>query len=289
MKISNGLLALMVSVVVAGYFSTAAFAKSVTIHSLSSAPTIDGGGGEWDSVPSVTVPVDAAIPGDPKNPLGKSAVELKAGYHGNTIYLWARWKDPTENSTHKTFVWNKEAEKYDTGKDREDRLAIMFEMEGDFSSDMLSGKEYKADIWHWKAARSNPAGVAHDKMHVISKGKLAGAKEHPSKDGGTVWVQRPSDEGGKIYKSKRYAEHEGDTVPKYIVDPGVSGSIADVKAKGSWKDGAWTLEMGRKLDTGNTDDVRFQKGKPFKAALALFEHTGDDHHSVSSNMLFIWK
>ena len=146
---------------------------------------------------------------------------------------------------------------------------------------MLKGVEYKADIWHWKAYRSQTAGIAHDKMHIISYAKIPKAKEHPGRNGKTLWIARPSDKGGKIYKSQRPIDNIGASVPKYLVDKGVSGSIADVKTGAVWASGKWTVEFMRDLDTGNNDDVKFEAGKSYSAGIAGFNHTGDDHHSTS--------
>ena len=75
-------------------------------------------------------------------------------------------------------------------------------------------------------------------------------------------------------------------MPKYILTDNPKGSIADVQCKGVWKDGKWSLEIRRKLDTKHQDDVVFAKGKSVKAGLALFDHTGDDNHVISDNFVF---
>jgi len=69
-------------------------------------------------------------------------------------------------------------------------------------------------------------------------------------------------------------EHKGDTVPQFV--PGKpTGSAADVRAKGTWADGKWTLVLARKLDTGNKDDTTFDPARSYKMALGAFDKTGD--------------
>ena len=255
-------------------FVGAASPETLEVKKLSQAPRLDGDGSDWAGTPGFEVPVKGAS--------GDQSVILKVGYFDDTFYWLATWKDSTKDDTHKTFSWDKAAGKYVTGKDREDRFAVSFGMDGDFDASKLSGKEFRADVWHWKAARSNPVGLAHDKMWIISRKKLQRAREWKAADGQSVWLARPSDSGSKLYKSKRYTEFAGQSVPKYIVSQNVSGSVADVKAKGDWKDGVWTLEMARKLDTGHADDVTFEVGRSYQFSIAVFDHRGDDKHSVSA-------
>jgi hypothetical protein len=214
-------------------------------------------------------------------------VRHRAVINGDTIYLLAQWPDPTKDATHKTLHWSEEEDGYVEGKDREDRLALKFDMGGDYRLCMLSGTEYKADVWHWKAYRSQTAGVAHDKMHVFSLKQIPLAKKHMAKTGDEIWIARPSDGGDKLYKSQRPVDEIGETVPRYIVNENPTGSIADVKTAAVWADGMWTLELSRKLDTGHDDDVKLERGKSYGAGVAVFDHTGDDHHSMAPFVLEI--
>jgi hypothetical protein len=62
--------------------------------------------------------------------------------------------------------------------------------------------------------------------------------------------------------------------------------VADVKAKGVWRDGMWTLELRRALDTGNADDVVFTRGQAVAAGIAVFDRTGHDDHNMSEVLSF---
>ncbi len=262
-------------------------APTVTARSVATPPTLDGKAGDWAGITPVTVKVNPAQPGDAKNYSGTIDVQIRAAVNGDTIYWLIQWPDDTKDDTHKTLIWNKEEEAYETGKDREDRLALTFAMGGDYQSCMLAGTEYKADVWHWKAFRSATAGLAHDKMHIVSYKQLPKAKKHPGRNGKEVWVARPSDAGDKLYKSQRPIDFIGDRVPKYLVNKNATGSIADVKAAATWENNTWTLELARKLNTGHDDDIVFERGGTYKAAVAVFNHTGDDHHSTAGFTLVI--
>jgi len=198
-----------------------------------------------------------------------------------------QWKDATKNDTHKNFVWDNAQQRYRKGKDREDRLVFKFFISGKYSTSPLAGWPSVSDIWHWKAYRSNSAGLAHDKSHIISDTKIAKSKKYKATNGKTIYMARPSDAGDPIYKAKRYTDKVEDVMPKYVISPKISGSVADVKAKGVWADGTWTLELGRKFDTGDhASDVVFKPGSSVKGAIAVFDGVGDWHHSISDTLEF---
>ncbi len=259
----------------------------ITIKKLPSAPTVDGSSSEWASIPAVKIPVKPAYSGDEKNRYGDGEVQIKAGYFNDKVYFMVQWKDSTKNNTHKNYVWDKAQQRYRQGKDREDRFIFKFHISGKYSTNPLAGWPSVSDIWHWKAYRSNEAGLAHDKSHIISDTKIAKSKKYTAVNGKTIYFARPSDEGTSIYKSERYAEKAEDVMPKYIINSDISGSIADVKAKGVWADGMWTLELERKLDTGDQGaDVVFKTGSSVKGAISVFDAVGDWHESISDTLLF---
>lgn len=264
-------------------FASNLLASIISVNPLKSAPTLDGSGSDWSAVSATTISLKNDKPG------GKSNIEsisVKAGVFNGRVYFLLQWKDKSEDNQHKPFIWDASKNKYTRGSQREDRVALQFVMSGDYNANWLSGDIFTADTWHWKAARSNPAGIAHDKRTIIGKVATKKAYKGTTKDGSTVYIQRPSDTGDKLYKTRRYKKKAMDVMPKYIVNKNPSGSIADVKAKAMWADGVWTLELSRKLNTGNPDDVVFQSGKRLKGGIAVFNHSGDDDHNRSETIDF---
>lgn len=262
----------------------------VSAKTLAAAPTLDGKADDWAAVTGATIKVAPGIDKDDKNFTGNIDIEIKAGVSGDTIYMLVQWPDETQDTEHKPLVWNKTKDAYDTAEDKlEDRLALTFDMGGDFNSCMLAGTAFKADTWHWKSFRSGTVGLVHDQMHIISFEQMPKAKEHPGMNGKKLWLARPADAGDELYTTQRPLENIGEKVPKYLVNANAKGSVADVKAKAAWANNKWTLEMSRKLDTGNADDVKFEKGKTYKSGVAAFNHAGDDHHSVAGFTLEVAK
>jgi hypothetical protein len=75
-------------------------------------------------------------------------------------------------------------------------------------------------------------------------------------------------------KQPQPTSEKGERVPQYL--PGTpTGSAADVRAKGAWADGWWTLELERKLVTGHPDDTPFDPKKVYKTAVSAHDRTGD--------------
>ena len=79
--------------------------------------------------------------------------------------------DSDESVTHKTWVWGKSAEMYKTGQDREDVFVFKWNMEPNpVYLSLKADNDYMADIWFWKACRTNPVGYADDKYHRFNAG-----------------------------------------------------------------------------------------------------------------------
>jgi hypothetical protein len=70
------------------------------------------------------------------------------------------------------------------------------------------------------------------------------------------------------------AERRADRVPQYLAGT-PSGSAADVRAKGTWASGWWTVELARRLDTGHADDTAFDPALLYRMAISVHDRTGD--------------
>jgi hypothetical protein len=238
---------------------------------------LDGDASDWANIGGVTVPLTGRG--------GVESVEIKTAIRGGMIYLLAVWPDSSEGIYHKPYKWNESSKSYKKGKEKEDRFAISLKMSGDFSANKLDGRAFEADVWHWKASRSNPGGVAHDKMWKVSTEPFEKAKKFKTKDGKQVYVARRSDAGDRLYKPVKYDAKQDATMPSYQVNKNAKGSIADVKAKGVWRDGKWYLELARKLDTGHPDDAVIPAAGNIEVAIAVFNAVGGKRHSVSETIV----
>jgi len=238
-------------------------------------PTLDGKGDDsaWSKAAPLKLLARRVLP---PHAGAVTEAELRAVYTDTEIYLLARWRDATEDVSHKTWIWNPQSKAYEEGKDREDMFAVAFEHTGPFTADMLSGGDATWDVWHWKAFRTNPQGYAMDKTHrYFSSAPSIKAKEHKARDGSSVWIARPEDQGSSAEKARAApADFQGERVAQYVPTT-PAGSAADIRAKGVWADGWWTLELARKLDTRHDDDTAFSPPTTYRLGVAAFDRTGD--------------
>jgi len=240
-------------------------------------PTIDGLDNDpaWDATNQIII----------KDAVTNINHTLSCVYDETRIYIKASYLDTTESRTHKTGVWDSEAETYNFGADREDTLLLKWNMDdnqGDLS--LSSDVSYKADIWYWKAHRTDPMGYADDKCHIYSYERLKQSKKRISKRGKRFYLVRRGDEGQSAYKPIIHIAHFNDEVQSYS-HRSPSGSRADIKAKGHWSENRWTIEFARALDTGNTDDVRFKTNRQYQLGVSRYEIAGNHYIENSNNPL----
>jgi hypothetical protein len=74
---------------------------------------------------------------------------------------------------------------------------------------------------------------------------------------------------------------EGNAIPRrYLREP--EGSRADITARSVWTDGSWTVELRRKMDTGEPDDKAFKEFRSYNLAFAFYTNgTGNRFNYVT--------
>ncbi len=153
-----------------------------------------------------------------KDIIYNTPVSIKSINNNETIYFLVSYDDNEENREHRTLTWDNEKHCYVNGKEREDSFVIKWNMSPPYKSDLTltTDQPYKADIWFWKAFRTDHAGYADDKTHTYSNLKKKDAKILLSKTGTIYYLLRNGDEGGQpAYTTLLYSEHVRDKMPKY--------------------------------------------------------------------------
>ncbi|KZN68296.1 hypothetical protein N473_07675 [Pseudoalteromonas luteoviolacea CPMOR-1] len=159
------------------------------------------------------------------------------------------------------------------------------------------GKGYHAsldgkvrDLWHWKAVRTNDMYLADDNFigppseHLKGKRRYSAGYQADGKESGAYvmnwqWYSNQGVSPKRLpmdpqshqavlpwFGSKPY-QHQQDTYPIGTLLPSVlyrsnrfEGDRADVRARGEWHDGRWTLELVRKHNTRSKYDIPLQTG-----------------------------
>ncbi|MDT8399650.1 MAG: ethylbenzene dehydrogenase-related protein [Pseudomonadales bacterium] len=250
----------------------------------STSPTIDGGMDEvWESAVALTVVVRRAFGGtDPRE------VVLRALHTEDSLYVLAQWPDPTRSDLRDPYIWHAESERYERPTLADDQFALEFPLEGEFQVSMLpEGKSFSADVWHWKAGRSNLDGWVDDKRHIISTEPVDGALPYQLGGRAVIYIARPMDAGMASYKEVEPPESfRGDILPSYEIQAQApSDSQLDIRGKGVHDGIGWTLEMTRRFNTGNTDDAVIDPRQEIFCAIAVLDNELYWQHSVSQKLV----
>lgn len=256
------------------------------VERLTKAPVLDSRLDEWGESGWHDVMVRPAIEKDDKNRTGQTMVRMKVGLAGDRFYLAARWADASADQEYKPWIWR--GNRYQRGKQNDDMFAVRFHLAGDYDKCMITDRSYQVDTWLWSAGRSNPAGYADDLRQVISTELQENAAEYTGSDGNKIYIRKLRDEGVAPFRNRSIDRKQfaGKMQPSVEVVEEPSGSVADVMARGEWRDGYWNLEMSRKLDTGHDDDVVFAPGSSRIGAIGVFNKTSHEHKSVSGTLEF---
>jgi hypothetical protein len=237
--------------------------QSLVAVKVKTAPIIDGSGQDkvWSHAKELTV-MDKRT---------NAKISLKTVFTDDMVFFLVQYPDSYEDRLHKPWVWDKELKAYMLGPQREDTFTFKWNMENkevDISN--FSDDSYTADVWYWKANRTDPAGYADDKSHVLASQPGKKAKELTSKTGKKRYLMRLGDEGQPAQKKRILPSYQGDVQDQY--EPSLpDGSHADIQAKGIWKNGYWTIEFGRKFNTGHADDIQFDpvSGKNYQFGVSI--------------------
>lgn len=251
--------------------------------------------GAWDAAEPVHVDAVDNIGGEET-----TAIEIRAMHGGGEIAFLFRWEDETRSDSFREYVMSAEGEGGGSSVSfvgvPDDQFALKFNLSGSALSCMLAGKDYEDDVWHWKAARTNPAGYAQDRRFVVRREAEEGdeaagesgdeAGSYVARNGSPVQILWIEDEGEPLVVeleplrsiqevNERMAEKSG--YPTFEIRK-PAGSQADVRAKAKWDDGVWTLEIARRLDTGHADDAVIDREKTSKFAIAVFDASEGQVH-----------
>ena len=277
----------------------------------------------WTKAKAVLVPVKG------RESLGgkEGTVFTKALYTDDSIYFLFNWLDPTRSTVKQSWIFD--GEKWSHLKGNEDRIALLFEVTriNKFatrgcavtchSPPDLPREEWKfatktaaekGDLWHWKAARSDPYNHADDAWLTVAGrpsgsyretgrikdiGKGGDVKNQTADKSRPLYMQDPGkkpsvpgfllmEEAVSISDYSRFKP--GEVIP-FRLPRKPSDSRFDVKALSRYANGGWTVMLYRKLDTGHEDDVVFNPRKNYSFAMAVFDDSGADHSKATQPMI----
>jgi hypothetical protein len=296
--------------------------RTINSKEVESAPTIDGLSDDaaWNKAQAVTT---------------SNGVSLKTVYKGDLIYFLAIWSDSTQSDIKKEWIfddpeWKPESED-------EDSLSFNWNIANsiaDFNSDGCSvlchppqmrtnSASEEADVWFWRAARSNPSGWMDDRW-LDSSGRHDDNRESgglfdnkqtldfeddPQDHDDVPLYWEPDAEGEdaksitqleinsgeakqitKIYSNGTMLDQDENSVPSSVKIPFYyqskpTGSRGDITASGIWASGKWTVEFSRKMDTGFSHDVQFTNlDDSYYFGIAVHDKSEGNAHKTDSDV-----
>ncbi|MFW9967914.1 MAG: ethylbenzene dehydrogenase-related protein [Candidatus Thorarchaeota archaeon] len=289
-----------------GFFLAAFFATqnivalpdgtTLMVYATTDAITLDGDASEaaWGSADTLVIP-DVEGSG--------IHVTLKALADETYLYIYATWNDTTKDDTRRGWAFN--GTHWENVGGNEDRITIAWGL----GTAMICGHNPGTtdnmlfDIWHWKAARTAPAGWTDDKFWDGS-GRHGDAKTAGGYLDNSVVAQAgsPAAITASLGNSSPVASFSNDDRPYWDNVGAViawtnganstpisdyvhgynstipTGSRGDVLSSSTHNGTAWHVEFKRALDTGSSaDDVAFN-GSPQPFFVAIHNNSGDEAH-----------
>ncbi|MGL1894273.1 MAG: ethylbenzene dehydrogenase-related protein [Spirochaetaceae bacterium] len=173
-------------------------------------------------------------------------------------------------------------------------------------------EDEKGDVWHWKLDRTGPVNQLDDKWLTFSdkngrksdEGSGAyktNSQELEDPNGNKVkvplywipgkqdyhWIMKGDNSAKKIVEVNvdlDLIDQDGTVIPRNTKIPSLygitpaTGSRGDVAVYHNFEDGLWTLEVKRKLSTGNDDDIDFSdKKQMYYFSVAVFNEAAIAH------------
>lgn len=249
-----------------------------------------------------------------------TGVTLKAMVDGVNFYLLATWADETgTESIHKS-EWTYNGSTWSQSNDQ-DRLGIYWDMglnEPDGAScitmchpPVMRTNHGKCDLWHWKAAQTNPVGYLDDTyIDTVNRHPDAGTAAYASNSSsnGHPTYMATGDPGVNAIvllndASVTYdpfgvmtatsaiktafdtlaAWSSGQTIAgNYLKTP--TGSRADVRSAGKFSNGTWTVEFSRPILASPDDDFIPVSGGTVEFTVAEWDNSGDMDHMTDTNV-----
>jgi len=268
----------------------------------------------WDTTPEISVPLSFGT---------VESAQLKALYTDEDVLLRIRWADATEDRLHHPWVWDEELGNYKQGPQIEDSLMLSFEAGCEWFPSFLTGYDFDFDAWQWMAARTDPLGQAIDLSGSMKDAQLLFNTEYAPRYNENEWNLRiTDDQEGNLHKPVEELDRQFmiwpvlDTVfyhanldgrrgqqfaRQVVASPSlpssplpvpqyepvkIEGGAADVRAKGHWEDGYWTVELRRSrlTEDGGGYDIQFKRLTQF--SIQVYDHVERLDESSESGRLF---
>ena len=228
----------------------------------------------WEAVPEVRIPLMALW----WRETSIEAVYVKAAHDGQRLAFRLAWKDSTQdtNGIHQTSF--------------PDGAAVQLTADTSPPLFAMGAQGQMVNIWHWKALWDEDRkgyqdvgtafpGTVADAYYGSEKGWKSGPLDDAT--------FRPADKVRNLISSPHRT-----TVVEDANAAGVgtftsqAANKQNVKGSSTWKDGMWSLQVSRELDTRDRGDVALRPSARLSVAFAVWDGSGGDRNGQKS--VSIW-
>jgi len=303
----------------------------------------------WDAAPTAVVTIGDSTTGYPYY-FGKQSINIKAIKAENRLFVRVTWTDNSysvwpdkirhairaiDTVNHDTILWwvPRASENFngstlfyfqdrlaifwdtgDNGTEKADCKSMCHESPNAQGNHMYTTGGGHVDVWHWKAATTDPLLLASDEYwdntgHVADAGDSLATVNYDNPNNLPLRCGLDSTAFNKAFlfndESMPFPDSAGwklnDSIPGYVLNHSASGSITDVRAFSSYVlgytngstgwNGRWIVALSRALNTGNADDRDFsgiKSGDSIMATIAIANNGPDTLHSGTKPIYFIF-
>lgn len=254
---------------------------------------VDGGAAEW----SLATPASISLHNIAGRDLGIDSAAVRAAYDDKYVYMQFVWTEATTGTfvaapdTTKN-MWTMIVEPRDIvwrQSGGEDKLYLAWELTriSDWASrgaaTIFDGSTFRtpaeaevADLWGWQSTETYYSGHLADKVVRyaasgdassldVGSDTLGFVKPNIASQGRPTYMNVSQSVKGSAYPLMSFEAATFDTTRKWArgaTIPGYlyyvpAGSSADVETEAVFSNGAWTVELRRLRQTGNSDDSAF--------------------------------
>jgi len=270
----------------------------------------------WATTPEVNVPLSFG---------SIESAQLKALYTDDDVIFRVRWADATEDRLHHPWVWDEELGNYKAGPQVEDSLMFSFEAGCEWYPSFLVGYDFDFDAWKWLASRTDPLGQALDLSGSMKDAQLSFNQRYTPRYHENEWNLRITDiQEGILHKPLVELDRQfmnwpvldtvfyhanldgprGQEFARQLQAPEslpsspapllpqyeplkLEGNAAEVRAKGHWEDGFWTVELRRPLITEGGGGYDIQMKRLTQFSIQVYDHVERLDESSESQRLFL--
>ncbi len=186
------------------------------------------------------------------------AVSVRAVHDGKRLAILCTWKDPVPDGAPIRV------------QDFQDAIALQFPLNAETPFLGMGDAKNPVNLWQWKAGWQQEAEGNRQDM----------ADKYPSMHVDTYFPtsHRTAVDAGNMVSIPHSSSVEDANAAGFGTLKSQSPRGQNVRGKGIWRDGSWSVILVRDLKSREAEDVKFAVGKPMPVAFAVWDGQNRDRN-----------